>query len=475
MKLDAPRQEKPLRSNWLWAVCGVILLAAVGLGTTHCGDSGDPGAGTNTDTEADGSRRDGAIDDSATGHEDRQNGGTERDPPEKGRWRELRPLDASAVTPEQKERLEELRAIGYVGGSIEDERQGVVRYDREQTTPGLNIYSSGHAPEAILMDMEGTVLHRWSASFEQAFPDLGQRRKRNRGLVAPRDWWRRIHLLDDGGLLAIFEGEGIIRLDRHSKVIWARANNAHHDLEVLPNGDIYVLTREAKMVEGPGGEFRILEDFLTLLDASGAEKWSISILESIVASHPEFLDQGKRKQGDVTHTNTLHLLGGRSKTRGFAPGHVLTSMNALGLMAVLDPNTKRLTWVRKTPPDGQHDPRLLDNGNLLFFDNRENEQASAVLEIDLATHQVLWQYRGSAEDPFYSRTCGAAERLEGGNTLITESDGGRAFEVDPAGKIVWEFFNPRRAGANGEYIAVIAEMVRLPRSRVSAWLDSAAR
>ena len=55
-----------------------------------------------------------------------------------------------------------------------------------------------------------------------------------------------------------------------------------------------------------------------------------------------------------------------------------------------------------------------------------------------------------------------AQRLPNGNTLITESDGGRALEVTPDRRIVWEFFNPHRAGEQGEYIATLFELLRLP-------------
>jgi hypothetical protein len=37
-----------------------------------------------------------------------------------------------------------------------------------------------------------------------------------------------------------------------------------------------------------------------------------------------------------------------------------------------------------------------------------------------------------------------ADRLPNGNTLIVESDAGRAFEVTAEGEIVWEFLNPDR-------------------------------
>lgn len=392
-----------------------------------------------------------------------------RESPADGRWKNLRPgPPRSELTQEESEMLEKLRSIGYVGGSIKDKRQGVVRYLHDRATPGLNFYSSGHAPVAILMDMDGKLLHQWQSSYKEIFPSepAGRSRKKQ------AQWWRRVRLLDDGSILAIFEGRGIVKLDRDSNIVWARSNQAHHDIEVLPNGDIYVLTRRARMASGPSGTVPLLEDFLTLLDSSGNEKWSVSILEALEASHPEFLEQGKRRGGDILHTNTIHVLGPNNAGPAFAPGNVLMSMNALGLITVLDPLGKILTWVRKTPPQGQHDPKMLENGNILFFDNREEAGASAVLEIHPATNREEWQYIGSQEEPFYSEFCGAAERLPSGNTLISESDGGRAFEVDPGGDIVWEFFNPHRAGDQGDYIAAISEMVRLPASATKSWLNS---
>ena len=40
--------------------------------------------------------------------------------------------------------------------------------------------------------------------------------------------------------------------------------------------------------------------------------------------------------------------------------------------------------------------------------------------------------------------------------------GGRAFEVTPDKRIVWEYFNPHRAGPNQEFIATLFHLVRLP-------------
>jgi hypothetical protein len=51
--------------------------------------------------------------------------------------------------------------------------------------------------------------------------------------------------------------------------------------------------------------------------------------------------------------------------------------------------------------------------------------------------------------------------LPNGNTLITESDGGRLVEVTPKGEIAWEFLNPVRAETNQERTAVLSPGTRV--------------
>jgi outer membrane protein assembly factor BamB len=145
-----------------------------------------------------------------------------------------------------------------------------------------------------------------------------------------------------------------------------------------------------------------------------------------------------------------------------------------------------VVWTHRVHPGprtgGVHDPRLLDSGTILIFDNhwkRIPPRAGAagvgtgwqsrVLEIDPADGSIVWEYRGSESHPFYSKCCGTAQRLPNGNTLITESEGGRAFEVDPQGRIVWEFYNPERGGDSDEYIATLFGMVRLPPDFPVSW------
>jgi hypothetical protein len=66
-----------------------------------------------------------------------------------------------------------------------------------------------------------------------------------------------------------------------------------------------------------------------------------------------------------------------------------------------------------------------------------------VLELDPSGDgSIVWSYRGSETNPFFSDTRGLAQRLLNGNTLITESQRGHAFEVDHEGDIVWDYWSP---------------------------------
>jgi hypothetical protein len=121
----------------------------------------------------------------------------------------------------------------------------------------------------------------------------------------------------------------------------------------------------------------------------------------------------------------------------------------------------------------QHDPQVLESGHLLLFDNQGRADSSSVQEIDPASGDVAWAYRGSEKEPFYSLTCGTAQRLPNGNTLITESDYGRAFEVTEGGETVWEYYNPHRAGEDDKYIATLMEILRLPVDFPHAWAKGA--
>ena len=378
-----------------------------------------------------------------------------------GRWTRVRPVPEPELTAEQKQRIRRLESLGYASGSRAAKAvMGVTRHD-PQAAAGLNFMTSGHGPEATLFAMDGAVLHTWRRPFRDAFPDL----------EIPADakgaeHWRRARPLPDGSLLVILEGLGLMKLDRDSRVLWAVSNGAHHDLEVLPDGVILVLTREGRVIPEIHPTEPVLEDFVVRLDADGRELSRTSLLEAFLRA-PRFRSLWERRRartGDVFHTNSVELLDGRIADRApeFAAGRVLVSILKLDLVAVVDLESGLVVWAQQGDFHQQHDATIRPDGMLMLFDNIHRPGVSDVHVIDPADGSTVERVGGSPADPLFSRTCGTAQPLPGGGLLITESDNGRALELAADGAKVWEFHNPHRAGPDDAYVATLFEVLRLP-------------
>ncbi len=386
-----------------------------------------------------------------------------------GRWRTARPRDRKPLTEEQQREIERLQSIGYLTGSQPAPyRSGVTTHDSKLSLAGVNLVVSAHRPGAALMDMNGTVLHEWSLPFSEAWPD-----RLDDATEESAQSWRYAQLLEDGSILAAFEGLGLIKVDKNSRLIWARDNGAHHDLDAMDDGTIYVLTREAHIVARLNSASPILEDFVEILDREGRTLKRVSLLKAFEKS--EFANAlgvlGMRRVGDIFHTNAIEVLDGSLADRipAFRKGNVLISLRKLSLVAVVDLDQEKVVWAHAGIWLEQHMPTMLGNGNMLVFDNRGDNGRSRIVEFNPVTQEVAWVYKGSKGNDFFTRMCGANHRLANGNTLIVESDFGRAFEVTRSGVIVWEYVNPERAGNKDHLIATLFDVVRLPPSFPISW------
>jgi hypothetical protein len=323
------------------------------------------------------------------------------------------------------------------------------------------------------MDMSGHIIHKWHCEIFRAWPDFDPEKFLGKQYSYQSTFWRRAHIMENGDLFAIFEGVGLIKLDKHSNIIWRVLNSAHHDLYIDQEGKIYVLTRKAHINKNYNPKEPILEDFISILDPKGIELEKTSILEALENSpFAPVLTRG-REFGDIFHSNTIELI--EKQPPGFnhplKQGTLLISILRLDFICAIDPVKKSVYWGASDYWNDQHQPTLLSNGNILILDNKGRGEKSTVFEFDLASREIKWFYRGSEENPFYTATCGSCQRLQNGNTLITESDSGRVFEVTPEKQIVWEYINPYRVGKNNELIASLFEVVRLRSDFPTNWLE----
>ncbi|MFB6344249.1 MAG: arylsulfotransferase family protein [bacterium] len=158
----------------------------------------------------------------------------------------------------------------------------------------------------------------------------------------------------------------------------------------------------------------------------------------------------------------------------FSKGNALISMRNTSTIAVVDLETETIVWSLAGPFSGQHDPVLLDNNNLLLFDNWGHRGYSKVIEMDPLTQEIAWAFYGSESNNFASKCCGSNQRLPNDNTLITDSTHGRSFEVTPEGRIVWDFYNPHRSPSDRTKIAALYDLKRYSPSYFDDWLRTGA-
>lgn len=370
-------------------------------------------------------------------------------------------------SPTDVELREQMEAMGYLAGSIPAPKvSGTTVYDAAQAYNGLNLSLSGHGFVASLLDMEGQVLHTWRLDNELVYPAPSRR-----PTARPR-FFERAHLYPNGDLLVIVGEHGIAKLDRDSKLLWILRDPYHHDIDVLDDGSIYTLVRKFGHIPIRGEEQPTYEDFVCLLDSTGAVLRKISIPRALLdSSYAHLLDKGANT-ADLTHTNSLQYLDGAlaSVSPLFKKGNVLVSCRTLDAVAIIDLETEQAVWAMAGPWDGQHSVSLLDSGRMLVFDNRRLGARSRVIEFDPFSGTEFWIYGAKDAESFFSASAGFCERLPNGNTLIVESNSGRAFEVNRDKTIVWDFTNPHRVGVNSELIAALYDLVRLPPDFPVDWI-----
>ncbi len=348
-----------------------------------------------------------------------------------------------------------LLALGYLseGRASPAASTGVTIHESGRAQQGLNLIVSAHAPQALLLDMDGRRLHSWQIRFEDVFPEhvlvaAGQ---------APPTGWRRAHLLEDGGLLAMWQGFGLVRLDSRSRVLWKDSRPFHHDLDVAGDGAIHVLLR--RFSSAAGGKVGHVRDQVLVLAADGTQRSEIDLVTAFEAATDPSVFGETLREGDVLHTNTVERMGSK---------YLISALN-LDAVAVVDPVGPRLVSIFRGEWSEQHHPTLLPSGNIVLLDNRGRGGKSQILEIEPREGRVVWRWPEGPDDGFQTPRCGSLQVLQGGNLLVTESEAARAFELTRKGEIVWEYRSPERAGAERDRVAMLYDVVRVPTEQ--PWLE----
>ena len=368
---------------------------------------------------------------------------------------------------------------------------GVI-YTSDSVTEGYVLFSPIPFNVAYLIDNAGEIIHQW----ESDFPMLS------------------VYLLENGDLLASvikanndfpIGGTGRIeRYDWNNNLVWSYDfdgfnTQIHHDIELLPDGHILMSMWETLPAEEfaewgldpdtvPDDGGSLFYDSIIELDPSSNRiVWQWRLLDhsiqnyddslpnyGIPADNPHLVDLNYSHRPpnatDRSHINAIDY--------NPATGQIMVSAHFQSEIWIIDHVSGELVYRRGNPRAygqgseqdrilyNQHNPHWLDTGNILVFNNgsRNSQPFSTVLEIEFSQSdaQIVWEYRANPPESFFAMNTSGAQRLPTGNTFITDGPGGRLFEIDETGRIVWEYYNPIWRNPENPIVTPIFRATRYP-------------
>jgi hypothetical protein len=315
-------------------------------------------------------------------------------------------------------------------------------YASDKAYNGYTLFTPMRKSVTWLIDMQGCPVHCWELPYPRAVY----------GVLLPNG-----NLLSAGtdatGPTARGGGTAsmLVEMNWDGSIIWKYEDeHLHHDFCRLDNGNTMVLSHVplpediAAKVQGgrlgSNGEGLKKTDAFKEITPAGEVVWEWLGYEHLDPESSAICPMCPRS-GEWTHANSCCVLPN---------GDILTTfLKITNPCVIIDRKSGDIKW---RWGDGElahsHDPTLLDNGNILIFDNGLHRttggwgQYSRVVEVNPKTKEIEWEYKEDPPRRFYSHFISGCQRLPNGNTLICEGANGRLFEVTRDKEIVWEFNNP---------------------------------
>ena len=322
---------------------------------------------------------------------------------------------------------------------------GVRTYVPEKCFGGYTLFSPAWGDQEYLIDMRGLVVHTWRVTHSNV-----------------------AELLPNGNLFTQNCGKWLEELTPDSETVWRWEGDGslvapnHHDFWVDDDTVVSLAAKRGPVIPGlfkPGTEPEHLRtDVIVKLNRKKEILYRFSFGDHLdtlceLAGYPLPIPYMRKTRdntyepygpSDWAHANTIEVLpatplGGKDSR--FKAGNLLFSLRHLDIIGIVAPDIHEIVWCYGPGIlDGQHQPTMLDNGNILVFDNGTYRGHSIVREIEPTSGRIVWQYE-NGED-FFSPFRAGNQRLPNGNTLICECDAGHLFEVTPEKEIVWDFWSP---------------------------------
>jgi hypothetical protein len=362
-----------------------------------------------------------------------------------------------------------------------DRTEAVVVHRPHAFSEGLTLVSGltkdGNIDVKILT-RDGETLHGWLIDwFDGSWPDQHHIPEEDLPRRRPATFIHGVALLENGDVVFNLDLLGMARVGLCGNVVWRLPYQTHHALHVDETGHLWVAGQKrikARSPDLPGYQPPFVEFTVLKVTPGGDIVREISMFDVLIKNKLHGLLYMSPKDawsdtwsmevsGDTLHLNDVEIFPSSLQPAIFEAGDVMVSLRDINAIIVFHPDTLHIKYLSIGQVVHQHDPDFIDGERISILDNNNvvpvSQRPQSRIVVVSATHnQTHVRYAGSDEQPFYTGIMGKHQWLPNGNMLITESTAGRAFEVDPDGALVWEYFNVIDTGR----LALLSEAHRLP-------------
>jgi hypothetical protein len=303
----------------------------------------------------------------------------------------------------------------------------------------------------ILLDPDGNVANVWQTSQEGV------------------DWWHPndsntyphgLEIAPDGSIVTAYDrGTSMTKYDYCGNKIWTTKGKFHHSIDFEDSGSFWTWVNNwFTKVDYETG--KVLKEFHLLYVMKANPLVDIfGILQDYDGNWVE------DNPSAYWHPNDIEALPKELAQYypQFRVGDLLVSLRQPNLIFVMDPETLKVKWWRQGLARRPHDPDWNERGTITIFSNNSHRGYSNIVELNPATmdHDIVVV---GQKYQFYSSIRGKHQLEPNGSYLITSSNQGRVFEVDPRGNITFEFLNvysDNGQSGEAEYL-VVSEARFLP-------------
>ena len=287
------------------------------------------------------------------------------------------------------------------------------------------------------------------------------------------------YFLDNGNFIGLADGREsnesgrVFEMTIDNDLVWEGPGDldgigVHHDVFPMPNGNIIALTSQDTLLPVPeeidlpetylGVEFLPWQgDRIVEWNRDGVEVWSWSVFD-----HYSFTDWNSDiYESNLSHNpipSDFHYEWTHSNAVWYDPidNAVYLSVRNMSRITKIDYGTGEIIWnMGKEMPSGdvtvgtdlgftgQHSVKILDNRNLMMYDNEHSDSTSSRgLEISfsgsnaLPNTEIVWEY--TLPEYLGSGLMSDCDRLSNGNSLLTATTSNHILEVSPDSVKVWE-------------------------------------